>query len=55
VLLQQEVTGAVLADRLLALAGDRARRQRISAAARLLARPDAARVIVDRAMELIRT
>ncbi len=55
VLLQQEVTGPVLADRLLALAGDRERRLRISAAARLLARPDAARVIVDRAMELIRT
>jgi len=55
VLLQQDVTGPVLADRLLALAGDRARRLRISAAARLLARPDAARVIVDRAMELIRT
>src|SRR5207249_507794 len=55
VLLQHDVTGPVLADRLLALAGDRARRLRISAAARLLARPDAARVIVDRAMELIRT
>src|SRR5204862_708618 len=52
VLLQHDVTGPVLADRLLALAGDRARRLRISAAARLLAGPDAARVLVDRAMEL---
>src|SRR5207247_7225238 len=49
VLLQRDVTGPVLADRLLALAGDRVRRRRISAAARALARPDAARVIVDRA------
>ena len=54
VLLQQDLTGAVLAGRLLALAGDRERRRRISAAARSLARPDAARVIVDRAMELAR-
>jgi UDP-N-acetylglucosamine:LPS N-acetylglucosamine transferase len=36
----------------LALAGDRDRRNRMSAAARTLARPDAARVIVDRALEL---
>ena len=51
-LLQRDMTGAVLAARVLALAGDRARRARISAAARSLARPDAARVIVDRALEL---
>ena len=49
---QRDVTGEVLAGRLLALAGDSARRQRMSAAARSLARPDAARVIVDRALEL---
>ncbi len=55
VLLQQDVNGPVLAGRLLALAGDRERRRRIAAAARSLARPDAAKVIVDRAMELIRT
>jgi UDP-N-acetylglucosamine--N-acetylmuramyl-(pentapeptide) pyrophosphoryl-undecaprenol N-acetylglucosamine transferase len=53
-LLQRDLTGAVLAARVLALAGDRARRQRMSAAARTLARPDAAKVIVDRALELAR-
>jgi UDP-N-acetylglucosamine--N-acetylmuramyl-(pentapeptide) pyrophosphoryl-undecaprenol N-acetylglucosamine transferase len=51
-LLQQDVSGAVLASRLLALAGDRERRQRMGAAARLLAKPNAARMIVDRALEL---
>ena len=51
-LLQRDLTGAVLAARLLALAGDRTRRDRIAAAARSLARPDAARVFVDRALEL---
>src|SRR5437762_629066 len=44
VLLQQDLTGPVLADRLLALAGDSARRTRMAEAARALARPDAARV-----------
>jgi UDP-N-acetylglucosamine--N-acetylmuramyl-(pentapeptide) pyrophosphoryl-undecaprenol N-acetylglucosamine transferase len=53
-LLQQDVSGAVLAARILALAGDRERRRRISAAARSLARPDAARVIVDRALQLVK-
>jgi UDP-N-acetylglucosamine--N-acetylmuramyl-(pentapeptide) pyrophosphoryl-undecaprenol N-acetylglucosamine transferase len=53
VLLQQDVSGAVLAARILALAGDPPRRRRMSAAARSLARPDAAKVIVDRAMELV--
>jgi UDP-N-acetylglucosamine--N-acetylmuramyl-(pentapeptide) pyrophosphoryl-undecaprenol N-acetylglucosamine transferase len=52
-LLQRELTGEVLAARVLALAGDRIRRERMSAAARTLARPDAARVIVDRALELV--
>jgi UDP-N-acetylglucosamine--N-acetylmuramyl-(pentapeptide) pyrophosphoryl-undecaprenol N-acetylglucosamine transferase len=52
-LLQQDVSGAVLAARILALAGDRERRRRISAAARSFARPDAARVIVDRALQLV--
>ncbi len=51
-LLQRDLTGPVLAARVLALAGDRERCQRMSAAARSLARPDAARVIVDRALEL---
>ena len=54
VLLQQDLTGPVLASRVMALAGDRARRERMAAAARALARPDAARVIVDRALELAR-
>ena len=51
-LLQQDVSGAVLAARVLALAGDADRRRRMGAAARSLARPDAAKVIVDRALQL---
>ena len=51
-LLQRDLNGRVLAERILALAGDRPRRERMAAAARALARPDAARVIVDRALEL---
>jgi UDP-N-acetylglucosamine--N-acetylmuramyl-(pentapeptide) pyrophosphoryl-undecaprenol N-acetylglucosamine transferase len=53
VLLQTELTGHALAQRILALTGDRERRARIAAAALSLARPDAAKVIVDRAFELI--
>ena len=53
VLLQSEVTGHVLAQRILALSGDEGARARMAKAARTLARPDAAKVIVDRAMELI--
>jgi UDP-N-acetylglucosamine--N-acetylmuramyl-(pentapeptide) pyrophosphoryl-undecaprenol N-acetylglucosamine transferase len=52
-LLQRDLTGEVLAARVLALAGDRIRRERMSGAARTLARPDAARVIVDRALQLV--
>ena len=51
---QARMTGALLAERLLQLAGDGARRQRMAAAARGLARPDAARVIVDRAEQMMR-
>jgi len=47
--------GRTLAARILSLARDRERRDRIAAAARSLARPDAAKTIVDRALELIRT
>jgi UDP-N-acetylglucosamine--N-acetylmuramyl-(pentapeptide) pyrophosphoryl-undecaprenol N-acetylglucosamine transferase len=53
VLLQQDVTGAVLADRIASLATDHERRRRMAVAARRLAKPDAARVIVDRAIELV--
>jgi UDP-N-acetylglucosamine--N-acetylmuramyl-(pentapeptide) pyrophosphoryl-undecaprenol N-acetylglucosamine transferase len=53
-LLQRDLTGAVLAERIVTLAADATRRARMAAAARALARPDAARVIVDRAMELMK-
>ncbi len=53
VLLQKDATGAALAERILALAGDPAARARMANAARALARPDAAKVIVDRALELV--
>jgi UDP-N-acetylglucosamine--N-acetylmuramyl-(pentapeptide) pyrophosphoryl-undecaprenol N-acetylglucosamine transferase len=52
-LLQADMTGSVLARRILALAADAPRRAAMAAAARSLARPDAAKVIVDRALELI--
>ena len=52
-LLEKDLTGAVLADRLLALAGDRERRTQMAVAALALARPDAAKVIVDRAIALV--
>lgn len=51
-LLQRELTGRAIADRILALTEDPARRQAIAEAARRLGRPDAARMIVDRAMGL---
>ena len=53
VLLQKDATGSALAKRIVALANDRATRQRMANAVRSLARPDAAKVIVDRAIELI--
>jgi UDP-N-acetylglucosamine--N-acetylmuramyl-(pentapeptide) pyrophosphoryl-undecaprenol N-acetylglucosamine transferase len=53
VLLQHGLSGHVLADRILALAADRERRERLAAAARSMARPDAARVIANRALELV--
>ena len=49
---QRNLTGALLADRVLALAGDREKRKRMSAAARRLARPDAAERIVDAVIRL---
>jgi len=54
-LLQPQATGAVLAQRILDLGGDADRRRRMAAAARSLARPDAAKAIVDRAVELLET
>jgi UDP-N-acetylglucosamine--N-acetylmuramyl-(pentapeptide) pyrophosphoryl-undecaprenol N-acetylglucosamine transferase len=51
---QKDLGGAMLAERVLALARDPARRHAIAEAARRLAKPDAAKVIVDRALELAR-
>jgi UDP-N-acetylglucosamine--N-acetylmuramyl-(pentapeptide) pyrophosphoryl-undecaprenol N-acetylglucosamine transferase len=49
---QAQMTGDRLAERIIALASDPARRTAMSEAARRLAKPDAARVIVDRVVEL---
>ena len=49
---QKDLSGAAIADRIRALVADSGRRERMAAAARSLARPDAARVILDRALEL---
>jgi UDP-N-acetylglucosamine--N-acetylmuramyl-(pentapeptide) pyrophosphoryl-undecaprenol N-acetylglucosamine transferase len=51
---QKDLTGERIAERLLALAGDAARRERIAAAARAFAKPDAAKAIVDKVLELSR-
>jgi UDP-N-acetylglucosamine--N-acetylmuramyl-(pentapeptide) pyrophosphoryl-undecaprenol N-acetylglucosamine transferase len=50
---QTELNGPALARRILDLLADAGARARIALAARALARPDAARVIVDRALKLI--
>ncbi|HEX2446219.1 MAG TPA: glycosyltransferase, partial [Vicinamibacterales bacterium] len=52
---QRELNGSLLAARLVALAEDPARRESMAAAARRFARPDAARVIVDRALALTKS
>ena len=52
---QRELSGDRLAAELLGLADDPARRAQLAAAARTLARPDAAQVIVDRVLDLART
>jgi UDP-N-acetylglucosamine--N-acetylmuramyl-(pentapeptide) pyrophosphoryl-undecaprenol N-acetylglucosamine transferase len=49
---QKDLSGSVLVDRLLALAADPVRRKAMAAAARGLARPDAAIRIVERIVEL---
>lgn len=54
VLLQSEASGHTLAQRIVALAGNRERRSRMAAAARALGRPDAAQVIATRALELVK-
>jgi UDP-N-acetylglucosamine--N-acetylmuramyl-(pentapeptide) pyrophosphoryl-undecaprenol N-acetylglucosamine transferase len=51
---QRELTGDRLAAELIALSGDHERRRRMGDAARTLARPDAARVIVDKVVALAR-
>ena len=51
---QGSLTGDMLAAQILSLAADQRRRASMSAAARRLARPDAAKVIVDRVLELAR-
>jgi UDP-N-acetylglucosamine--N-acetylmuramyl-(pentapeptide) pyrophosphoryl-undecaprenol N-acetylglucosamine transferase len=52
-LVQMQMTGDRLAERILALAADRTRLRAMSASARRLAKPEAARVIVDRALDLL--
>src|SRR5262249_11002412 len=52
VLLQRAVTGARLGEWMSSRAAHRARRRRIATAAKSLAKPEAARVIVGRALEL---
>ncbi|MBI2827837.1 MAG: undecaprenyldiphospho-muramoylpentapeptide beta-N-acetylglucosaminyltransferase [Acidobacteria bacterium] len=51
---QRELSGDRIAAELLALAGDQAQRRRMEEAARQMARPDAARVIVDKVLALAR-
>jgi UDP-N-acetylglucosamine--N-acetylmuramyl-(pentapeptide) pyrophosphoryl-undecaprenol N-acetylglucosamine transferase len=51
---QKDLSGGVLAERILALIADPDRRARMAGAALSLARPQAARLIVDRALELAR-
>jgi UDP-N-acetylglucosamine--N-acetylmuramyl-(pentapeptide) pyrophosphoryl-undecaprenol N-acetylglucosamine transferase len=54
VLLQSGLTGCTLAERILALAADRGSRTRMSATALAMGRPGAARMIVDRALLLVK-
>jgi UDP-N-acetylglucosamine--N-acetylmuramyl-(pentapeptide) pyrophosphoryl-undecaprenol N-acetylglucosamine transferase len=51
---QRSLTGELLASEIVALARSEADRAAMSAAARRMAKPDAARVIVDRVLELAR-
>jgi UDP-N-acetylglucosamine:LPS N-acetylglucosamine transferase len=49
---QRSLTGELLASEIVALTRNDAERAAMSAAARRMAKPDAARVIVDRLLEL---
>jgi UDP-N-acetylglucosamine--N-acetylmuramyl-(pentapeptide) pyrophosphoryl-undecaprenol N-acetylglucosamine transferase len=49
---QRALTGELLASQIVALAANQAERDSLSAAARRMAKPDAAKVIVDRILEL---
>jgi UDP-N-acetylglucosamine:LPS N-acetylglucosamine transferase len=49
---QRELTGERLADEMVALAGDSRVRMEMGVRARRMARPDAAKVIVDKVLEL---
>jgi UDP-N-acetylglucosamine--N-acetylmuramyl-(pentapeptide) pyrophosphoryl-undecaprenol N-acetylglucosamine transferase len=51
---QRDLTGERMAEAILSLAGDADRRRRMSDEAAQMARPDAARVIVDKILELAR-
>mgnify|MGYP003344622191 FL=1 len=51
---QRELTGERLAAEIVALAGNTERRHAMGEAARRLARPDAAQVIVDRMLAIAR-
>ena len=51
---EKDLTGARLAERIVRLSADPARLAAMSDAARRMARPDAARIIVDRALALVR-
>jgi UDP-N-acetylglucosamine--N-acetylmuramyl-(pentapeptide) pyrophosphoryl-undecaprenol N-acetylglucosamine transferase len=53
-LLQSDLMGGRLARRILTLSADREGRMRMATAARTMARPGAARMIVDRALQLVK-
>jgi UDP-N-acetylglucosamine--N-acetylmuramyl-(pentapeptide) pyrophosphoryl-undecaprenol N-acetylglucosamine transferase len=50
---QKDLNGAALAARILQLIASSARREAMAAAARKMGRPDAAKVIADKALELM--